>query len=90
MKNTLTSTFQDRKSSDYEHRYQTEFLKPDVGNSLMGLEQKQKPLVLLGLFKTVLSICTPEKIANHSQHKMSHDSTSWNLTLLRWTIASAT
>lgn len=38
----------------------------------MGLEQKQELLVLLGLFKTVLSICTPEKMVNHSQHRTSH------------------
>lgn len=47
--------------------YGKNLLKPDVGNSLMGLEQKQELLVLLGLFKTVLSICTPEKMVNHSQ-----------------------
>lgn len=47
---------------------------PDVGNSLKGLEQKQELLVLLGLFKTVLPICTPKKMVNHSQHRMYHAS----------------
>lgn len=89
MKATLRSVFQNRKNN-YGHRYMTQFLQPDVGNSLIGVEQKQGLLGLLGLFKTVLSICTPEKMANHSQHRMNHTSTSWNLTLLRWTIASAT
>lgn len=37
----------------------------------MGLEQEQELLVFLGLFKTVLSICTPEKTANCSQHSKS-------------------
>lgn len=45
----------------------------------MDLEQKQELLVLLGLFKTVLSICTPEKMVNHSQHRISHASNQLEL-----------
>lgn len=45
----------------------------------MDLEQKQELLVLLGLFKIVLSICTPEKMVNHSQHRISHASNQLEL-----------
>ena len=59
--------------------YGKNLLKPDVGNSLMGLEQKQELLVLLGLFKIVLSICTPEKMVNRGQHRMNNASNQLEL-----------
>lgn len=34
---------------------------PEVGNSLQGLEQKQELLVLLGLFKTVITHLHPKE-----------------------------
>lgn len=65
-------------------------LKPDAGNSVMSLEQEQELRVLPGLFTAAQSICTPETMANHSQHRMNQPTTSWNLTVPRWTTTSAT